>query len=471
MDDTFALKYLVDKTYFNETVGGPILFYAGNEGAIEGFYENSGFITKTLAEELGAYVVFAEHRYYGTSIPPNGFEKENLKYLSVLQVMMDYVKLIEYVRKLNGLEEQPTILFGGSYGGMLAAWMRMKYPQHFQGAIASSAPILWFNGTINPSAYTDVASGVFKSMGGQECFDGLKYGFFDLVSVQFDKSKYAQVKEIFNLCDDLTSKDDVQDLISYVSDSLGSMAMVNYPYPTEFLNSLPAWPVKESCTELKKIPDINETDKEAGTPAQFKFNNIQKLQAAANLSYNYTGNLQCLNLTADQGGSLDGSGWEIQTCNEFPMPMGDDPSVSCFTWQNWNQDAFTQNCMTQYGMTPKYDWALDYFGGRNPALDFAKASNIVFSNGQLDPWHAGGITANITENTIALYIKDSAHHLDLREPNAADPVSVTEARAVEMAYVKKWVSHYKTRIASLSKYNAREEIGAKSQVSQQKSDF
>jgi lysosomal Pro-X carboxypeptidase len=69
------------------------------------------------------------------------------------------------------------------------------------------------------------------------------------------------------------------------------------------------------------------------------------------------------------------------------MPMGDDPEVSCFTWTNWDEDTFTKSCQSSYGTLPRYDWALDYFGGRDPVKDFAASSNIFFSNGQYDPWH------------------------------------------------------------------------------------
>ena len=59
---------------------------------------------------------------------------------------MDYVELIKHVKQQFNAEDSAVIVFGGSYGGMLAAWLRIKYPATFQGALAASAPILQFKG-------------------------------------------------------------------------------------------------------------------------------------------------------------------------------------------------------------------------------------------------------------------------------------------------------------------------------------
>jgi pimeloyl-ACP methyl ester carboxylesterase len=72
-----------------------------------------------------------EHRYYGESLPygDQSFTNENLKHLSVQQAMLDYLDVIQsFIDTFQDKTRRATIAAGGSYGGILAAWMRMKFP-------------------------------------------------------------------------------------------------------------------------------------------------------------------------------------------------------------------------------------------------------------------------------------------------------------------------------------------------------
>ena len=98
---TFKMRYLVNEKYWDPSVG-PIFFYTGNEGDIWTFYNNTGFVTETLAKEHKALVVFAEHRYFGESFPVDqekAYTKEFTRYLTLEQVMMDYVLLVKKVKR------------------------------------------------------------------------------------------------------------------------------------------------------------------------------------------------------------------------------------------------------------------------------------------------------------------------------------------------------------------------------------
>lgn len=110
------------------------------------------------------------------------------------------------------------------------------------------------------------------------------------------------------------------------------------------------------------------------------------------------------------------------------MPFASSETTSMFPTSSWNEKENSAYCKAAYGENPQYSWALDYFGGYNPTKDFAKISNIIFSNGDIDPWHAGGVLVNVNDQSVSLYIEGSAHHLDLREPNEADPATLTHAR-------------------------------------------
>mmetsp|Transcript_30128 Transcript_30128/g.46043 ORF Transcript_30128/g.46043 Transcript_30128/m.46043 type:complete len:114 (+) Transcript_30128:454-795(+) len=113
--------------------------------------------------------------------------------------MADYVDLLDYLKGTLSLTNEPTYVFGGSYGGMLAAWLRQKIPNKFDGAIAASAPVRWFYEVIYPSNYTNQVADdiVNQDMGGQKCFDGLKNGFFDMLSMVYDASQYKTIQDIF----------------------------------------------------------------------------------------------------------------------------------------------------------------------------------------------------------------------------------------------------------------------------------
>ena len=52
--------------------------------------------------------------------------------LADFAVTLDHIKLTEGV-KVGGAKKSPVVGFGGSYGGMLCAWMRMKYPHKVIG--------------------------------------------------------------------------------------------------------------------------------------------------------------------------------------------------------------------------------------------------------------------------------------------------------------------------------------------------
>ena len=266
------------------------------------------------------------------------------------------------------------------------------------------------------------------------------------------------------------------------------MAMTDYPYPAFFLEPMPAWPIKEAVKPFADIPlvsrfklpfapkeheekkeapkeektwyeafkakiwgedtkETKETKKTSKINAGLTDRERQLFEALAestNVYFNYTGNYPCTNLSDWEGtGDLDGYGWNILACNQLAMPIGYGPD-SMFIDTPFDYDEYTAWCQKEYGLTPDYDWALRYFGGFDIDKDFLALTNIIMSNGELDPWRAGGLNKNVTADGsgIALYIAEGAHHLDLRPPNEQDPASVTEARNIEMANIKKWIAEY-----------------------------
>jgi pimeloyl-ACP methyl ester carboxylesterase len=65
----------------------------------------------------------------------------------------------DFPRWHTGNPDMPVISFGGSYGGMLSGWIRIRYPEVITGAIAASAPVITHNTTTK-----DVLQGGFYAI-------------------------------------------------------------------------------------------------------------------------------------------------------------------------------------------------------------------------------------------------------------------------------------------------------------------
>jgi len=100
---------------------------------------------------------------------------------------MDYANLVQHVREKYNAHKNPTIAFGGSYGGELATWLRMKFPSVVQVAINSGGPILLHKGSPDTTdlLYDQWEYQIYNHMGQMEgdkkCGDFLHEGMDQLL--------------------------------------------------------------------------------------------------------------------------------------------------------------------------------------------------------------------------------------------------------------------------------------------------
>ncbi|XP_051048216.1 lysosomal Pro-X carboxypeptidase [Phodopus roborovskii] len=422
---TFEQRYLIADKHW-QTNGGSILFYTGNEGDIVWFCNNTGFMWD-VAEELKAMLVFAEHRYYGESLPfgEDSFkDSQHLNFLTSEQALADFAELIRHLKEtVPGAENQPVIVIGGSYGGMLAAWFRMKYPHLVVGALAASAPIWQFEDLVPCSVFMKIVTEDFRKSG-PYCSESIRRSWDAINRLSSTGSGLQQLSKTLHLCSPLTPGD-ISNLKDWISETWVNLAMVDYPYEANFLQPLPAWPVKVVCQYLKN-PNVSDTVL------------MENIFQALNIYYNYSGQVQCLNISQTTTSSLGSTGWSYQSCTEMVMPFCTNGVDDMFESYLWDLDKFSEDCFSQWGVKPRPYWITTLYGGKN----ISSHSNIIFSNGDLDPWSGGGVTKDITDTLVAINIPNGAHHLDLRAGTALDPSTVLLSRLLEVKHMKKWIADF-----------------------------
>jgi len=419
---TFQQKYLVNAKHWGGPQShSPIFVCMGDEIPIETVFHSSGFMMEN-APHFRALLVYIEHRYYGSSMP-FGSPEESFKNASTLgyfnsqQALADFATVILDLKKNMSAENSPVIVVGGSYGGMLAAWFRLKYPHIAIGALSSSAPILYFDDITPHDAYATVVTRDFRSVS-ESCYNTIRESWTEIDKVASQPGGLEILSKTFNACQ------------PFNTDWLVGRLISTYRMAAQYGG------VKGLCKAIDGLPKGSD--------------NLARIAAGVTLSHNKS---LCFDFQQYGPNSSklgwDSKGWSWQTCTEIVIPLSPYPNGTIFAPHVFDLKNYSEKCKSLYGVLPRANWITTEFGGHNIRRVLKRfASNIIFSNGLQDPYSSGGVLQSISESIIALTTDEGIHCQDMHYSSNQDPESIREQRSKEVEIITKWIKQYEDDLNS-----------------------
>ncbi|KAF1889583.1 hypothetical protein Lal_00024910 [Lupinus albus] len=425
---TFPQRYIINfKHWGGAKSNAPIFAYFGPEQQIPedipiGLLEDN-------APKFNALVVYIEHRYYGKSTPFGSFE-ESMKnattrgYFNSAQAIADYADVLLHIKQNLSAQHSPIIIFGGSYGGMLSSWFRLKYPHIAVGALASSAPILYFDGIAPRHGYFYVVTKDFKDTS-ESCYNTIRKSWHVIDRIAKKPNGLSILSKRFKICKKLSTSSNLKD---YLGSIYTGVAQYNDPHE----NTL-----KVICDAIDGA--ANKTD----VLGQI-FEGV--------VAYHDKKKKPCYEMEGNKEPTETDIGWAWQTCSEMVVPIGVDKDDSLFQPVPFNMKEFVNDCQKQYGVFPQPHWVTTYYGGPDLKLNLKRfASNIIFSNGLKDPYSSGGVLKSISDSIIAVITKNGSHCLDLGSEDPRDPHWLITQRNTEMKIIKGWIDKYQADLRNSTK--------------------
>ncbi|XP_022756641.1 lysosomal Pro-X carboxypeptidase-like isoform X2 [Durio zibethinus] len=337
----FQQRYVMNfKHWGGANASAPILAYLGAEAPLDDDLTVIGFLNEN-AIHFKALLVYIEHRYYGKSIP-FGSREEAFKnastrgYFNSAQAITDYAEIIMHIKKKLHAFYSPVIVIGGSYGGMLASWFRLKYPHVALGALASSAPILYFDDIkLQPEGgYYSVVTKDFREAS-ETCYQTIQKSWSEIDKVASEPQGLSTLSKKFKTCYPLTS-----------SSELKSFLVLMYAYAAQY-DRPPRYPVTAVCGGIDGASSIGS-----------EVDTLSKIFAGVVAYYK---NRSCyVNPTANA--SETDIGWRWQRCSEMVIPISIG-NGTMFEPSPFDLKRFMNRCESFYGVPPRPHWITSYYGG------------------------------------------------------------------------------------------------------------
>ena len=452
---TFQLRYWVNDTLYKP--GSPLFFILGGEGPESPAAVSARSGVSWYAQQFGALLVAAEHRFYGESVPSNNVSVTNLRFLTSEQALADFATLVTNLTATLQLPANtPVIAFGGSYSGSLSAWFHLKYPTIVHGSLASSAPVQ------AKLDFPEYLMTVQHSLG-RQCTSLLANATRLIETLLESPAQRAYLARVFNVCEGAIEGELERSM--FFNNLLGPItALVQYNTNYRTIN------ITSACRYMAEVAEQSNA-----LTALMRFN--EWYNTAENGSYPFAMGGECQNVSYSgylqfmQANSADRQ-WYWQTCHEFGFyqtaedvnytrPDGQlalEPSA--FSRRYINLDFYLRQCYDLFGLTGSTVafnvlQTLDRYGGWH-----VSTNRTIFSNGLIDPWHTMSVINNtqlappppsaLEPLNLVNLIGPTSHCQDLGYPRPTDIVQLKAARLRNVNQMSLWLSGNPLPVASSS---------------------
>ncbi|KAG8448823.1 hypothetical protein GDO86_015771 [Hymenochirus boettgeri] len=419
---TYRQRYWVNEEHWRQP-DGPVFLYIGGEGSLSEFSVLSGEHVE-LAQTHRALLVSLEHRFYGSSINPDGMTLESLKFLSSQQALADLASFHLFISHKYNLTRQNTwICFGGSYPGSLSAWFRLKFPHLVYASVASSAPV---RAELNFTGYNKVVAWSLADpvIGGSEkCLDAVIKGF-QLVDSLISKENASQLEKDFSSCGHLKGSDDYAEFVGNLADIFMGAVQYNGMSPSSNVQQICELMTKEGYSAYEGLKSVNRM-----------YMDYMGLSCVENSHAKSVEDLSSIQLHLVGVGERQ---WYYQTCTEFGYYQTcEDPSCPFSTLLTLQSQLDLCSQVFQVpteSVLQSVQFTNEFYGADRP-----KSSRIIFVNGDVDPWHALSVLKNQSHSEIAILINGTSHCANMNPSRTSDPLPLQEARKEIAVQVGTWL--------------------------------
>ena len=459
LDRRWSQRFFEDVSLWGGA-GFPVFIELGGEGPTNG---PPGGLQRQLASVHKAALITLEHRFYGKSWPTTNMSSANLKHLSAEQALADAAQFIQWWSEAYGALGSSWIVWGGSYSGQLASWLRLRYPASVAGAVAYSAPIL---SQLDFYQYNQVVTSVVASFGGDDCVELLRAAFAQLNASLGEHGAppgRQGVARLLHACNVTTSDDDDAVLSGSVQGKVQSLVQYN-----QHGGSSSGWaPTVESFCKVGLDMAAN------GSSALEALGAMLSSLGEKCLDSNHTLYMEPLRDSNFTTGTPTNRQWYYQLCNEFGQQTcepglatdcatgvpGLTPSLFSPLAQKGDLAQGLQLCESLYGIpagsslaTPPALWSGRQRGWTNVAHGgrAISASSVIFVNGRRDPYSSVSLLPEqvLPEQSRmgvrSVAIENGSHCAGMGAASQSDSSDLAAAKQAVAMAVKEWLGSQPT---------------------------